>query len=117
MPQQHYFNHVDFEPVQMQTSAQEIGTSGADEREVAAAIIVRKLLYLFKDSLEVALGIVGLLFKGNMRLLATKSIVPLFHAIHIIGINEAWTSAVHLDLFHHADRPILPNQGRNTINC
>ena len=93
----------------MQTSAQDIETSGADEREVAAAIIVRKLLDLFEDSPEVALGITGLLFKGNMRLLATKSIVPLLEAINEIGIDEAWASAVHLGLLRHVDRPILPN--------
>jgi hypothetical protein len=109
VPQQHCFNHGDFESVQMQTSAQDIETSGADEREVAAAIIVRKLLDLFEDSPEVALGIAGLLFKGNMRLLATKSIVPLLQAIDKIGINEAWASAVRLGLFRHVDRPILPN--------
>ena len=93
----------------MQAIPQEIESSGADEREVAAAIIVRILLDLFKDSPEVALGIVGLLFKGDMRLLKTKAIVPLLQAIYKVGINEAWASAVHLHLFRHIDRPILPN--------
>jgi hypothetical protein len=69
LPQKHHFHHDDFEPVQMQTSAQVIETSGADEREVAAAIIVQELLSPFEDSPEVALGFVGLLFKGNMQLL------------------------------------------------
>lgn len=96
-------------PLPMQTSAQEIETSGANEREVAAAIIIHKLLHLYEGSPEVALGITGLLFKGNMRLLATKSIVPLLQAIHMIGIDEAWASAVRLGLFRHVDRPILPN--------
>ena len=75
-------------PLSIQTSAQEIETSGANEREVAAAIVIHKLLHLFKGSPKVALGITSLLFKGNMRLLATKSIVPLLQVIHIIEINE-----------------------------
>ena len=76
MMQQHCFNHVDFEPVQMQTIPQEIESSGADEREVTAAIIVQILLDLFKDSPEVALGIVGLFFKEDMRLLKNKGNCP-----------------------------------------
>ena len=44
---------------------------------MAATKIVCKLLDPFEGSLEVALGITGLLFKGNMQLvLATKSNCP-----------------------------------------
>jgi hypothetical protein len=107
--QQNHFHHDDFEPVQMQTSAEDIKTSGADEPEVAVSIFVHMLLCLFEDSPEAALGIMGLLFKGNMRLLDTNSIFPLLQAINEIGMDEGWASAVRLGLFRHVDRPILPN--------
>ena len=92
---------------------EEIEPSGADEREIAAAISFLKLFetFVINGTLPdaVLMAAVALLFRGNFRLLKNHHVLPMLVSIREQGLQNTWEAAVHLHLFRHLDRPILPN--------
>jgi hypothetical protein len=93
----------------------EIEDTGADLREVISALTLKFLIRPLLEGGDVAevsdatvMAAVGLIFRGNSRILCTRHVLPFLVAMRQVGFTRAWERAVELHLFRHVDLPILP---------